>query len=145
MSLSMSVAFWFQAGVALIGRLNLAYQPRMPREATVVRQLVALQQRNLVSEARENLSEVQQHLRLHPEDTIEVRRMIRRGQLAAMHGSLPNPDDKPVNNNLNCIKNMSVKLMRRCVLECSGGVITATSLQLMLSKNREHLKRLYRL
>eukprot|EP00974_Lingulodinium_polyedra_P092372 8950101-Lingulodinium_polyedra.AAC.1 len=71
--------------------------------------------------------------------------MIRHGQLVALVGTAPSWEDKKVNNNLNSCKNMSVQLMKKCIVDFSNNMVTPTLLQQLLHKNRKNQWRLYML
>ena len=66
------------------------------------------------------------HIKRNHKDCIDIRRLIVNDQVNNLRGEFGDPDeDKEVNPNLNKVSSMTVKLMRRCILEGTEGTITA--------------------
>ena len=113
------------------------------RASTLARNLQAVGQKNILLDAKDDAAFVQAHLKNNPKDCLEIKRLIKNNQLAAMRGEAPLDEDKVVNNNLNKIQNMSVTLMKRALLEGTEGVVTPQMLHKMMKKKKENLWRMY--
>eukprot|EP00974_Lingulodinium_polyedra_P068161 6599093-Lingulodinium_polyedra.AAC.1 len=64
------------------------------RQATVMKSLGNIGQANEHADARADLQEVSAYLKQHAAETVQVRRMIRHGQLAALAGTAPSWEEK---------------------------------------------------
>ena len=114
------------------------------RESTLARQLAGVGSQNLHQEAKTDVAFIHAHCKHNAKYAQDIKRMIKAGQVRMLRGEKPLVEDKPVNNNLNKIANMSVGLMMSAILEGTEGVVTAIILSKMRKKNPDNLRRLYK-
>ena len=113
---------------------------RGPQNRTIAKSLKAVGAIDEASESKRQMLWVCDYLKDHLDDAAVVHRLIQNGRLKLYKGDVPDDNDKVVSSNTNKIAAMTVRIMRKVVLQGSDNTTNSQLLAKLMKTDKKFME-----